>query len=1051
LADAPTRLPLPADRLKPGGLGARTREFRFEIEGDLIEALNKIHPDNSDHSLGATLLGIFALLLQRLSRQDDLIIGVFPTKNPGSATEPSTGSPSDALPVRLNLSGDPTMSDLLGHVGKVMAESLAHHQEIPFKDILPQLQLEDTPALFQVQFGLQAGPVPPSPAWDFETGHPGCELCLLIKKCEKALACRFVYNPVLFESFTIERYSILYTNLLRSFLAQAHRKAAELAWLDDEERQKVVHLWNQTQRACPSASLAELFGEQVTVRPHAVALVFAGRKLTYAELDLRANQVANYLVKAGVKPDRPVALFFERSHDLIVAILGIIKAGAAYMGMDPDYPSARLAFMLEDAKAPVILTHESLRHRLPASPATVICLDRDWPQIEKESFASLRLEVNADQLACICYTSGSTGRPKGVALYQRAVVNLAKCADFVAFSPEEIVLQFSPVGFDASIFEIWGALLNGAKLVVMAPGLPSLEELGRVIRDEKISILWLTSALFHLMVDERLDDLRGVRQLIAGGDVISVQHVRKVIGELAPCRMINGYGPTENTTFTNCHVVTEADLASDFVPIGRPIANTRVYILDEHRCPVPIGIPGQIHTTGQGLAKGYLGLPGLTAEKFIPDPFSSKPDGRLYQTGDRARWRMDGTIEFLGRVDFQVKIDGYRIEPDEVEAALRAEPGVKAAAVINHVTDDRKRLVGYVTGAVSGDSLRQRLQQRLPYYLVPDLIMVVDALPINANGKLDRPALPRPVFASKPSNYVAPRTEVEKKLAKIWQDVLGIPRVGLKDNFFELGGRSLLAAKMFAQINKTLGKNLPIPGLFKAPTIKQLAVMFFEQPKSSAVKIHALQMGGTRPPLFLMPGPGAEGQTFDILVRQLGPDQPAFVLQAKALLGASSPPVNITEIARLFAEEITALNPTGACAIGGRNFGAVLAWETAGYLAAKGRTVSLLALIEPPPAAFFTREGAGPAPAYRFVKPAAAGGRFGRFFKKGSGDDDDVTKELRQAREQYSDAQLGPSACPVAVFTAHGSHHPWPELAPGGFSVFSSAEAGPKLAGWFAT
>ena len=1034
-ADAPMRMPLPTDRLKPANLGALAAEFHFEIDGDLTQALGKIHPN--DHSLETTLLAIFAILLQRLSRREDLIIGTL-----------STGSARDALPVQLNLSGDPTMPDLLGHVGKRVAESRAHDQEIPLKDI--RLHLEGSPALSQVLFGLQAGPAPPSPAGDFATGHPHCEICLLIKKCENTLACRFVYNPVLFESFSIGRYSVLYTNLLRSFLAHTHGKASELDWLDDEEREKVVHLWNQTQRAYPRASIAELFGEQVALRPQAAALKFANRKLTYAELDLRANQIANYLVKAGVKPDMHVALFFERSPDLIVAMLGIIKAGGAYMGMDPEYPNARLAFMLEDANARVVLTQESLCQRLAASSASIVCLDRDWPQIEKESSAPPRVEVNGDQIACVCYTSGSTGRPKGAALPQGGVINLVKCTDFVTFSPEETILQFSPVGFDASIFEIWGALLNGAKLMIMSPGMPSLEELGRVIREEKVSILWLTSALFHLMVDEHLEDLRGVRQLIAGGDVLSVQHVRRVIGELAPCRMISGYGPTENTTFTNCHAIAEADLASGFVPIGRPIANTRVYILDEQMRPVPIGIPGEIHTTGHGLARGYLGLPGLTAEKFIPDPFSSKPDGRLYQTGDRARWRMDGTIEFLGRVDFQVKISGYRIEPEEVEAALRDEPGVKAAAVVTHGQDDHKRLVGYVTGAVTGDALRQRLQKRLPYYLVPDLIIVVEALPINSNGKLNRPALPVPVFASKPSHYSAPRTGVEKQLAGIWQDVLGVPCVGLKDNFFELGGRSLLAAKMFAQINKTLGKNLPIPSLFKAPTIEQLAVMFFTHPKSSAVKIDVLKMGGTLPPLFLVPGAGEAGHAFEDLARQLSSDQPAFALQAKALLGFSSQPVDITEIARLFAEEIAVLNPTGTCAVGGRDFGAVLAWETAGQLAAKGRTVSLLALIEPPPAAFFSRESAGPAPSYRLAKPAAASGEiFGRLFKKGPGENNGVTRELHQAREKYGDALLGPSACPVAVFSTSGPHQPWPELAPAGFSAFSSAEAGPKLAGWF--
>jgi acyl-coenzyme A synthetase/AMP-(fatty) acid ligase/acyl carrier protein len=432
----------------------------------------------------------------------------------------------------------------------------------------------------------------------------------------------------------------------------------------------------------------------------------------------------------------------------------------------------------------------------------------------------------------VMYTSGSTGQPKGVAVSHRAVVRLVLNTDYFHGGPGEVFLQLAPMAFDASTFELWAPLLTGGKLIIAPPGALSLEEIGQVIRQHGVTVLWLTAGLFHLMVDERLGDLTGVRQLLAGGDVLSVAHVERALRELPECRLINGYGPTESTTFASCHAIALADLRTS-VPIGRPIANTTVYVLDRQMTLVPVGVPGELYLGGVGLARGYLGRPALTAERFLPDPFppasGNEPGGRLYRTGDRARWLAGGMLEFLGRLDDQVKLSGYRIEPGEIETVLVQHPEVCAAAVI--VRADRpgdKRLVAYVVPvrrleAVS--ELRSFLQQRLPDYMVPSVFVVLDQLPLSPNGKIDRRALPAPEPATPQhqETFIAPRTTVEELLAGIWALVLQLERVSIQDNFFALGGHSLLATQVISRVRTEFGVELPVRALFEDPTVTGLA------------------------------------------------------------------------------------------------------------------------------------------------------------------------------------------------------------------------------------
>jgi aspartate racemase len=520
----------------------------------------------------------------------------------------------------------------------------------------------------------------------------------------------------------------------------------------------------------------------------------------------------------------------ERSLDMVVGLLGILKAGGAYVPLDPSYPKERLAFMLEDTQAPVLLTQQHLIESLPEQGARVVCLDRDWKIISREKEDNPVSTTSANNLAYVMYTSGSTGRPKGVSVIHRGVVRLVKGTNYAELTEKEVFLQFAPLSFDASTFEIWAPLLNGAKLVVFPPHTPSLKELGQVIRQSHVTTLWLTSALFQLMVQDHIESLSGVKQLLAGGDVLSLPHVKRVLKKLPGCRLINAYGPTENTTFTCCYSMTFPEQVGDSVSIGTPIANTQVYILDSHLNPVPIGVSGELCIGGDGLARGYFNHPELAAEKFIPHPFSNEPGARLYKTGDLARYFPDGTIEFLGRMDHQVKIRGYRIELGEIETILEEHSRIGQAVVVGREeTRGDKRLVGYVVpnGAPAPDTseLRSFVQRKLPDYMVPSAFVFLDALPLTPSGKVDRRALPA-LDQSRPEleiPFVAPRTPLEESMAKIWAELLKVEKVGVHDNFFALGGHSLLATQVISRVRDAFHAEVFLPSLFEKPTLAGFA------------------------------------------------------------------------------------------------------------------------------------------------------------------------------------------------------------------------------------
>ncbi|HEX7978161.1 MAG TPA: amino acid adenylation domain-containing protein, partial [Gemmatimonadaceae bacterium] len=630
--------------------------------------------------------------------------------------------------------------------------------------------------------------------------------------------------------------------ILEGMAADPHSRVADLPWMSEAERQLVVDTWNRTAREYPrDQTISSRFAMMVRRAPDAVAVVQGDASLTYRELDERANQLARHLRRLGVGPDVLVGLCVARSIDMIVGVLGIVKSGGAYLTLDPEYPAERLAFMLADSGAPVVVTQDALAGRFASDTQgapTILRLDGMRETIAREDDRPIEEIGSAEDLAYVIFTSGSTGTPKGVAAIQRGVMRLVCNPDYADLGPDETLLSFAPLNFDASTLEIWGALLNGGRLVVFPEQTSSLDDLAAVIAEQGVTTLWLTAALFHQMVDTHLEALRPLRQLLAGGDVLSVPHVRRVRTALPSVRLVNGYGPTENTTFTCCHRIGAPDAIEGTVPIGRPIANTTVYILDERGQSVPVGVTGRLFTGGDGLARGYLHRPELTSERFVRNPFatgltsSDATDARMYDTGDLARWRADGTIEFLGRADQQLKIRGYRIEPAEIEAAMRRDERVREAVVIGRedVPGD-KRLVAYVVpkdgageAASFVESMRASLRQALPAYMVPSAFVTLSALPLTSSGKVDRRRLPAPELdrdaLSRP--YVAPTSAAERTLAEIWSAVLRVKRVGLDDNFFELGGDSILMIQVLDRARRA-GLAITLREVFRNPTVAELA------------------------------------------------------------------------------------------------------------------------------------------------------------------------------------------------------------------------------------
>ena len=847
-------LELATDHPRPAIQSFNGASQEIKIDSATVEALKRLGAEQGV-TLFMTLLAGFQALLSRYSGQEDIVVGSPIANRTREEVEGLIGFFVNTLVMRTDLSGDPTVGELLQRVRQVSLGAF-EHQDLPFellvKELQPERDLSRNP-VFQVVFALNN-----TPNQDAEFTHltfrpaggagvtTKFDLDLHFSERSGELTGGLIYNTDLFDSRTMRRMSEHFVRLVGLFAERPQNRLSDLEILSAPEREQLLVGWNDTAVEYPKDKcFPQLFEEQVERTPDAVAVVYDGERLTYGELNGRANQLAHYLQSLGVGPEVLVAVQLERSFDFAVTVLGILKAGGAYLPLDNALPAERLDYILEDSQAAVLVCQENQLARLPATAAKRVAIDNP---VWKRPFEPARFAANpnnqatADGLAYVMYTSGSTGKPKGVQITHRSMLNHNFAfANAFKLCAADRVLQFSSLSFDISIEELFPTWLTGALVVMRPDEILDPGKFWEFVASEAISILNLPTAFWHQLVPLLKEGSvpSSLRLVVVGGEKASQQTYeawKRVVPESVP--FINTYGPTETTvTATLCGDGPRQD--HDVLSIGRPIDNVRVYILDQRLQPVPIGCPGELHIGGLGVARGYLNRPELTAKKFIPNPFSSVPGARLYQTGDLARYLPDGNIEFVGRKDNQVKIRGYRIELGEIENVIREYEGVvEAVVVVREDEPGQKRLVGYVVWweGTEGDSqLRSYLQGKLPEYMVPGQIMMLEALPLTPNGKVDRKALPEPRMDLKAEGYEGPRTPVEELLVGIWQEVLKVERVGIHDNFFELGGHSLLATQLVSRVRELFKVGLLLRDLFERPTVGGLVQKLEEEQRSGKV------------------------------------------------------------------------------------------------------------------------------------------------------------------------------------------------------------------------
>ncbi len=969
LEGAPSLLSLPTDYPRPLTQRFKGTNLPLSLPPEDVTALRAFSL-REGVTLFMTLLAGWQGLLARYSGQEDIVVGVPYANRSQVETEGLIGFFVNTLALRTDLSGDPSFVELVHRVRDTALGAYAN-QDVSFEKVVEVLQPERTLAfspIFQTQLAFQnTAPVSMRlpglvvEAREIDNGTAQFDLSLVLDEIDGALTGKLEYNTDLFEMDTISRMIGHLQVFLAGAAATPEKSISSLPLLTNAERRKVLVEWNETAAPYPAdRCLHQLFEDQVARTPDVCAVKFENTQLSYAQLNARANQLAHHLRGLGVGPETLVALCVERSPELMIGLLGILKAGGAYVPLDPSYPRERLAFMLLDCQASVLLTQKLLLGQLPARAAAhVVCLDMDWPTIERETTANPESGVTPKNLAYVIYTSGSTGRPKGAMNEHGGIVNrLWWMQDAYRLQPGETVLQKTPAGFDVSVWEFFWPLLVGARLVLARPEghKDPMYLAGLIARDEVTTIHFVPSMLRVFLGELDLSGCAGLRRIVCSGEALSADLAAACLERLPGASLYNLYGPTEAAVDVS-HWTCTPDNVTEGVPIGRPVANTALYVLDTAMQPVPIGVPGELYLGGVQVGRGYWRRPELTAERFVPDTFGQAPDGRLYRTGDRARRRADGAIEYLGRLDSQIKLRGFRIELSEIEATLRHESSVAEAVVV--LREDRpneKRLVAYVVPVGSNltpDTLRTALRGTLPDYMVPSVFVVVDALPLSPNGKVDRQALSAPKSTGRPTaEYVKPTVTLHHQLIQIWEELLDIRPIGITDSFFELGGHSLLAARMVDRIERACGKRIPLATLFTEPTIEHLTrVLLRQEGDAPEPRIVALNSGGARHPFFFLHGDQEGGGFYTIaLARKLGAEQPFYVLTPYGVGGNVRIPRTIEAMAKAQLKEIRTIQKHGPYILGGFCADGVIAFEMAQQLRACGERVDLLVLLDTDPA-----------------------------------------------------------------------------------------------------
>jgi amino acid adenylation domain-containing protein len=965
LSPPPPVLELPADYPRPAIQTFNGAVEPFHVPPIVVDKLRRLSREHG-LTLFMTLLAAFDVILHRYTGLTDVAVGTPIANRTEIEAEAMIGLFANTLVLRADLGGDPTFRELLRRVRDVALGAYAH-QDFPFEQVVemvkPPRDMSHSP-LFQAMFILQNTPLETTELAgvrlsyvEIRTGSAKTDLTLEIWEGPGGLGGHLEYNTDLFEADTVRRLGGHLERLLAGIVDNPGQRISRLPLLGAAERRRITVEWNATEAKALGETVPRLFDAQVARAPDAVAASFEGRSLSYRELSVNANRLAHHLRRHGVGPNVLVGVFVDRSLEMLIAVLAVMKAGGAYVPLDPAYPADRLEFMLQDARISVLVTQEALldRFRIPAE-MRVLCLDRDVASIDREPEKGPDGGAGANDLAYVIYTSGSTGRPKGVQIAHRSLANLlAAFRATPGITGRDVLVSVTTLSFDIAGLELFLPLVAGAHLVIASREVAADPvKLTGLMVEAKLTIMQATPATWQMLLEAGWGNAAGLT-ILCGGAALSADLARRLLGTGAS--LWNVYGPTETTIWSTMHRVTAPDGS---VRIGRPIANTQVYVLDANGEPVPIGVPGELYIGGLGVAEGYLDRPDLTAEKFVADRFSGHPAARLYRTGDIARYRPDGTLEFLGRADHQVKVRGFRIELGEIESVLAQHHAVAEAVVVaREDTPGDRYLAAYIrlAGArlPNASDYRAFLKERLPEYMVPITFTTLEAFPLTPNGKVDRRALPAPEKEgeSVPA-FDEPRDELERQLVRIWQEVLSVSRVGTRDNFFDLGGHSLLAVQMFARIEEYLWVTLPLATLFQAPTIEGLAAVIRAGTKPvSGRSLVAIQPTGSRPPVFAVPGVGGNVLGYHDLARLLGPDQPFYGLQSRGLDGAEQPLTRVEDIAAGFIREIRVVQPDGPYYLVGACMGGVVAYEMAQQLRRAGQEIGLLALLEtwPPVAA----------------------------------------------------------------------------------------------------
>ena len=972
-------LDLPTDRPRPTVQSYQGSSKSFTLEVELAEQLRKLALQTRT-SLFIVLLAAFKVLLFRYSGQEDLIIGApFAGRNYPN-TKYLIGCFVNTLALRTNLSADMEFTELIMRVTETVSGAY-NNQDYPFdrlvETINPDRDLSRSP-LFQVMFmfrDILLDNITLSKltlnTLEIESQTAKFDLTVCVSTASKELKVKFEYNTNLYNGTTIDRMMGHFETLLRSLVSAPQTRLNNLEILTKPEKNQLLLEWNKTTRKFEyDKCIHHLFEEQVEKTPENVAFEFEEQKITYAKLNTRANQLAHWLIKQGLKSEALVGICVERSLEMMVGLLGILKAGAAYVPIDPAYPQERIAFMLKDSQVSFLLTQEKLLTKLPEHKAKIVCLDYEWEVIHKENKKNPISRVTGNNLAYVIYTSGSTGQPKGVLGLHRGAVNRFNWMwQTFPFESGETCCQKTSLSFVDSIWEIFGPLLQGILTVIIPDTvLKDPYQLLQILANKSITRIVLVPSLLRILLNACPDlqsRLCRLKYWVTSGETLPIELLQYFQNIMPESILLNLYGSSEVSADATWYDTRECKSLCQ-VPLGHPIDNMQIYILDFHLQAIPIGVPGELHIGGVGLAGGYLNRPQLTEEKFILNPFNNTKsqltnnpksqisNRKLYKTGDLARYLPDGNIEFLGRIDNQVKIRGFRIGLREIETAIAQYPSIQQTVVTAQEDNPGdKRLVAYIVPhpeeALTPDELRRFLKQKLPDYMVPSAFVFLNALPLTPNGKIDQRALPAPdrLRQEPASTFVPPSDDLEIQLTKIWENVLGKKPISVKDNFFDLGGHSLLAVRLFAQIEKTFGKNLPLATLFQAPNIEELANIHRQKGWSAPWQtLVAIQPGGSKPPLFCIHPVGGNVLCYRDLAHYLGQEQPVYGLQAVGLDGKQAPYKRVEDMAAHYIREIRAFEPEGPYLLAGHSSAGMVAFEIAQQLVAGGQKVAVLALLD---------------------------------------------------------------------------------------------------------